>query len=208
MERHFNDPTNGERGFRMQVARLPWYLVSLVCAFVVTDAAGAENCGHYPKSVVVLRHACKAKDSGFADKRLPLCSRGWAQADELLRRLKGYDVEIVYVTTKRRSAQTAAPLLESRPDIQLKPAIEPTPSAAEALMKSILSEKGEEGTAGRSVLYIGHSETLKNALIGLGISEDIGTIQYADGWGVKFNGCKPGKLEKLPSPVPCDSCCE
>jgi phosphohistidine phosphatase SixA len=185
----------------MQVARLRWPLVSLVFAFVAADAAAAAECINPPKSVIVLRHACKA-DSGPSDSRVPLCSRGWAQAGELLSRVRPYDVDVVYVTKKMRSAQTAEPLVESRPGIRLEPAIEPTGPAAKALMEDICSKSD---SAGRSILYIGHSETVGDALLALGVTAE--SFEYADGWVVKFKGGKP-KKERLPqSEIKCGLGC-
>src|SRR5262245_18118940 len=85
-----------------------------------TSAPAAFACKNPPSHLIVLRHGCKVPVKTRAeDEVAPLCSSGEKQAAELVERVAGYKIDAIYVTTRKRSQQTAAPLAKVR---HIKPA--------------------------------------------------------------------------------------
>ncbi len=178
----------------------PSMLLMLIGAFIPTVAdSAALKCEYRPRHIILMRHGCKADTKGVDDKLLPLCVRGQEQAKELVKRVAEYGITTVYVTTKLRSRETAAALgIEP-----MKPWIEPTPAGARTLMQCICSNPASEGT---TILHVGHSETLDDALDVFGLSRDI--PGYADGWVISFDGAgKPTPKALLSTKIKCGNNC-
>jgi phosphohistidine phosphatase SixA len=110
-----------------------------------------------PTTVYVVRHAEQVRDT--TDKNPPLSEAGTMRARALRDELKGARLSAVFATHYRRSQGTALPVAESH---QLEvSAYEPKDFAG-------LAKRIREGFQGKSVLVVGHSNTVPGIIAGLG----------------------------------------
>ena len=106
-------------------------------------------------TVILVRHAEKAGPSGD----VPLSEIGKQRAIELARVLSGTHLDAIYTTPYHRTRQTAAPVATPR---HLDP-IEVKPEDTVARIR--------KDHLGKTVLVVGHSNTVPNTLKQLGIPE-------------------------------------
>ena len=116
-------------------------------------------------TVVVVRHAEKSTDD---PKDPSLSAIGQQRARELSAALKGAGVTDIYVTQYKRTRQTAEPLAQASGISILERPINATNSAtyAQDLAHEILTR-----SAGKSVLVVGHSNTVPDIVKALSGSD-------------------------------------
>jgi broad specificity phosphatase PhoE len=137
---------------RTSILRRSLLALGLVLSGLVVRPASAAS--SQITTIVVLRHAEKATD----DPNDPTLSpAGQERAQDLAKALDGAGISAVYVTEFRRTQLTAAPTAQR---FGLTPEIRPAASQdtiayAKALAARILSKN-----AGKSVLVVGHSNTV------------------------------------------------
>lgn len=125
-----------------------------------------------PTTVLLVRHAEKAKDGG-ADPALT--EQGRARAEALAVALADSGISAVYSTSYARTKATAAPTAEA-----LGVPVRITP--ARAGFTQALAEQIRASDAGKTVLVVGHSNTLGPTLaaLGAGPSFEIDESRYGD----------------------------
>ena len=114
-----------------------------------------------PTVVILVRHAEKAATGGNDPDLTPV---GRQRAEDLAVTLRNASVEAVVVTERRRTHQTAAPLVRARnlvPDTVGLGATVPEHAAA-------VARRVRERHAGRTVLVVGHSNTIPPIIAALG----------------------------------------
>jgi broad specificity phosphatase PhoE len=135
-------------------------LAALLAAAVAPVAAQTTT-------VIVVRHAEKVDDSTD-----PLLSAaGAARAESLARALADAGVSVIYTTQYVRTRATAAPLAA-------RSAIEPVviaPTRGAAAHAAELAARIREHDGGRTVLIVGHSNTVPLIVQALG-GADVGSI--------------------------------
>jgi phosphohistidine phosphatase SixA len=141
---------------RNLTARRLWQLAALMLAQACT-AQGAAPVAAVPAAgttVVVVRHAEKSTDD---PKDPSLSPSGQQRARDLSAVLKDARVTDVYVTQYKRTRQTAEPLAQASGSSIVERPINATNSAtyAQDLAHEILTR-----SAGKSVLVVGHSNTV------------------------------------------------
>jgi broad specificity phosphatase PhoE len=144
-------------------------VIVLLATLTATPAAPlAAQAATGPTTVIVVRHAEKVDDS-----RDPVLSEaGVRRAAALADALADAGVQAIYTTHFRRTRDTAAPLAAL---LQLEPVvIESVGSATEGA--SSLAGWVREREAGRTVLIVGHSNTVPVIIQALG-GPDIGGIE-------------------------------
>jgi broad specificity phosphatase PhoE len=122
-------------------------------------------------AVYLVRHAEKA---AFwpADRDLdafqPLSAAGMARAEALASRLKAAGIAAVYTSRTSRTLATGAPLAEGTgvPLVAADATIKPDEMAA------FLARLREKHVADKAVLIVGHSNTLPDLLLRLGVMPD------------------------------------
>lgn len=124
-------------------------LVALFLAFFALSAAADTV-------VIAVRHAEKADESQDA----ALSPEGQKRAELLARMLRDAGVTAIYSTPFQRTRNTAAPLAK-----QLGIAVTEDNAEPAALAKRILKEN-----RGKTVLVVGHSNTVPQLLTALGIA--------------------------------------
>jgi broad specificity phosphatase PhoE len=128
----------------------------------------AAQAGTGPTTVIVVRHAEKVDDS----RDPALSEAGLRRAAALADALADAGVQAIYTTQFRRTRDTAAPLAAL---LQLEPVvIESAGNAAEGATS--LAGRVMEREAGRTVLVVGHSNTVPVIIQALG-GPDIGGIE-------------------------------
>ncbi len=167
------------------------------------STSAQDRCQDPPSKLLLLRHACR---QSCTNQDSPLSRQGQEQAEELIERLGAHRVQEVFVTDKLRTRDTGAPLADVR-ELDLNE-LEATGEAAEQLMDDLCS--GSQ--AGRVVLYVGHSDTLDDALRRLDQDHDYQKPACAEGWMVTFNDAGEPDFDALPpSGLMCEeatrSCC-
>lgn len=142
--------------------------VFLLVAGGVVGAVIAHKLGRGTTVVYLVRHAEKAPDGG----RDPgLSEIGEARARALARTLADAGITQIFTTSLRRARDTAAPLVE-------RISVKPTRVTAEGDVRAqaeALARQIREDHAGRSVLVVGHSNTVPAIMAALG-APDIGTL--------------------------------
>jgi broad specificity phosphatase PhoE len=137
---------------------------------IATLLAAASGCAHaaVPASaggatlVVVVRHTERSSDDP-ADPSLSASGRD--RADELRRVLGGSDVAAIYVTQYRRTRDAGAPLAAA---LGIEPTVRPIDASNAATYSSDLAREILRLHAGRSVVVIGHSNTVPEMVEALG----------------------------------------
>ena len=124
-------------------------------------AAAARASSSATTIVILVRHAEKAATGGNDPDLTPL---GRRRADELATTLRNAGVDAIVVSERRRTHQTAAPLAAALgivPDTVGLGATVPEHAAA-------VARRIRESHAGRTVLVVGHSNTVPPIIAALG----------------------------------------
>lgn len=176
-------------------------LASLAAALLAGAPAAAQD----STVVYIVRHAEKA-DPAAADP--PLSPTGEARARALAERLAGARLDAVLVTQYQRSRATAAPALAAA---RLAPWLIPTRGGELPHLEAIAAAvRGP--LAGRTVLVVGHSNTVTAILHTLGGPElpELCEAEYAHLFVVVLRpGAPPAaRLERYGAPDPpgADAC--
>jgi broad specificity phosphatase PhoE len=130
--------------FQLQSVLSAWCL-SVLVAVAAFAAPASDPCNAPGTTIVIVRHADRA---GSADS---LSAAGVERARDLSRALTTASITRIYHSDTHRTRDTAAPLAAA---LGLEPREYPAKEAA-ALMKNILRDD-----AGRTVLVVGHSNTV------------------------------------------------
>ena len=148
--------------FRKKGGLSPFLVALLVGAVAAGQAAAAEQV------VFVVRHAERADAAsaappgGMMGNDPPLSTAGHERAGRLAALLASADVKHIYTTEYQRTRQTAAPLAQ-----RLKVAAVTSPARdSEALVQQVKNVSG-------NVLIVGHSNTVPELLMRLGVKEAI-----------------------------------
>jgi phosphohistidine phosphatase SixA len=172
---------------------------SLLLAVALAPLASMvyAECAHPPAQLILVRHGCKIDPE---DHHSLLSPNGNAQAKELVGRLAKYDIAAIYATEEKRTQETAAVLAATK---HLTPVVRPaTGPAAKQIVEEVCAS---EAYAGKAVVYVGHSNTVSDALVGLGLEAQSPTC--ADGWVITFDGKKPVPQALPVTQVKCEKPC-
>ena len=112
-----------------------------------------------PTIVYAVRHAEKGGAKGEKDP--PLSAAGAARARALVHVLADVKFDAIYVSTYRRTQETAAPVAQAQ-------ALTPIVLAPDSVAAHILSRN-----QGKTVLVVGHSNTVPAVLAGLGVGDPV-----------------------------------
>jgi phosphohistidine phosphatase SixA len=134
---------------------------ALALAFALLSSMLLSSGASAHKAIFVVRHAEKASPT---DPDSPISVSGEDRALALARLLRNARVTHIFVSDKKRTAQTAEPLSES---YDLKPTITP------AADTKALVEKLKAVPKDAVVVVVGHSDTVPEILTGLGITTKI-----------------------------------
>jgi phosphohistidine phosphatase SixA len=134
--------------------RLALALWLLICA---AAPAAAQS------TIFVVRHAERA-DAGAAKPETDpdLSGIGHARAAALAAMLEDAGITAIFVTDRKRTQQTAAPLAKAR---KLTPVVVPANDTA-GLLERLRTQKG-------AALVVGHSNTVPEIVKGLGIDQAV-----------------------------------
>lgn len=175
---------------------------SLLLALALAPAGSAllAECAHPPAQIILVRHGCKLDPE---DHHSLLSPKGHDQARELVGRLAQYKLQVaaIFATEEKRTQETAAALAENR-KLKLEPPIPASGEAAKKLMQDICAS---EAYAGKAVVYVGHSNTVDDARVGLGL--DPKAPGCAGGWVITFDGKKPVETDLPATDVKCEKPC-
>ena len=170
----------------------------LVAGLAWPAAAAAQRVT--PTVVYVIRHAEKA-DDGSADPALT--TAGEARARALAERLASVDLAAVYATQFRRTRSTATPAAQAA---GLAVTVQPARGGQVAEDARALADRIRAEHQGRSVLVVGHSNTVPAILEALtGVSPGVmGDHDYDDLFIVELplQGEPRGRVETLGTPTP------
>ena len=164
----------------------------LALAALLTIAASAAWAAEAPTTVLLVRHAEKAKGEG---RDPALTARGTARAQALARALGPVPVAAIYSTPFKRTQATAAPTAAAKGlSVQVTPAERGFPKA---LAERILREH-----RGRTVLVVGHSNTLGPTLAALdaGPTFTLDESEFGDLFVATVPARGPGSVVRLALP--------
>lgn len=160
------------------------------------------RCKNPPAELLLLRHGCR---ESCENDNSPLSSNGEKQAQELVERLGGDNLDAIFVTLKVRTQATASPLAEHK---KLKPIQRAsTGEAAEKLVDEICAGS----YVSKAVLYVGHSETLDDARKRLVPLRPYQKPRCGEGWRITFSAPNRANIEVLQSSIDCEesvTCCK
>ena len=125
-----------------------------------TAALGATGALAQDRTVILVRHAERAAEPRGDP---PLTEAGRSRADALVDAITG-QVDAVIVTPYRRTRETAVPIARIR---GLTP-VEVSPAGGLAAHAREVADSVLAGTAGRTVLVVGHSNTVPAIIAALG----------------------------------------
>jgi phosphohistidine phosphatase SixA len=134
--------------------------LAVALAFCAAMSAAAPAAAH--KAIFVVRHAEKASAT---DPDTPLSLGGEDHALALARLLRNAGVTHVFVSDKKRTQQTATPLVDQR---GLAPPVV-VPAADTAALLVALKALPADAV----VLVVGHSDTIPAILAGLGVAQKV-----------------------------------
>jgi broad specificity phosphatase PhoE len=137
----------------MKLLRTPGLLVAALVGLV------GAGCAH-PTTVLLVRHAEKGPGQ---DPDLTL--QGQARAEALVEVAEREGVEAIFVTTFKRTEQTAAPAAKA---LGITPIVVPLGTTAQEHAAAIASEI-RNYWKGKSVLVVGHSNTVPLIMTALGV---------------------------------------
>ncbi|HEX8392171.1 MAG TPA: phosphoglycerate mutase family protein [Longimicrobium sp.] len=113
--------------------------------------------------VVLVRHAEKAVIAGEANP--PLSEEGQARARVLADSLAAWNVDAIITTQYVRTQQTAAPLAAAR---RITPVVVSTAGEGGAAGHPAAVAAAVRGMAGKTILVVGHSNTVRQIIHALG----------------------------------------
>jgi phosphohistidine phosphatase SixA/ketosteroid isomerase-like protein len=149
---------------RVKTGVIGWALLSLVLPASATAQTGAAAPSG-ATTIVLVRHAEKSTDD---PKDPSLSAAGEARANALAAALADAQITDVYVTQYKRTRQTAEPLAKQR---GITTTERPVTSANSATYARDLAQEIVARTRGKSVLVVGHSNTVPDIVKALsGIS--------------------------------------
>ncbi len=138
------------------------YVIAVCCIIIICICCYCCYCCYYCEvtTVIIVRHAEKAATNP-ADP--PLSPAGVARAQTLAHVVENAGIDVIFVTDKQRTQQTAEP---TATNLSLTP-IELDEADTDILISMVYSDhQGEE------ILIVGHSHTIPGILEGFGISEE------------------------------------
>ena len=133
-------------------------LTLALCLFITATAAAETKPA--ATHIILVRHAEKMAEGSDPD----LSPAGKARAELLTKMLADADVAAIYSSDRKRARETAAPLAASK---KIK-VIEYNPSAPGANQK--MAAEIVEKYRGRTVLVVGHSNTVPALIEALGLA--------------------------------------
>ena len=169
-----------------------------------TAALGATGARAQDRTVILVRHAERAPEPR-ADP--PLTEAGRARAGALADAVTGR-VDVVIVTPYRRTRETAAPIARIR---GLTP-VEVSPAGGLAAHAREVADSILAGAPGRTVLVVGHSNTLPAIIAALGgpTVPDLCETEYATLFVLTLPAAGPPRLTRAvygaPDPPGADGC--
>jgi broad specificity phosphatase PhoE len=159
------------------------FLFILCCWLAAVGAAVAKP----PATTIYLvRHGEKDLTPGLADP--PLTAAGEARAQLLAKRLARHHPAALFTTDTRRTRATLAPLAQ---------ATSLTPQAYSAKDQAALATRLSEEYAGKTVVVVGHSNTLLPLLTAMGVGPlpaEIRDEQYDLLFKVVLRAGQPARL--------------
>ena len=156
----------------------------MLCGLLLT-AAGAVA-AKPPTTIYLVRHGEKDLTPGLADP--PLTAAGEARAQLLAQRLARRHPAALFTTDTRRTRATLAPLAQ---------ATGLTPQAYSAKEQAALATRLQQEYAGKTVVVVGHSNTLLPLLTALGVGPlpaEIRDEQYDLLFKVVLRAGQPARL--------------
>ncbi|HEV2734235.1 MAG TPA: phosphoglycerate mutase family protein [Longimicrobiaceae bacterium] len=182
-----------------RIARLPLAALLLaLCGLSLPDLAAAQE----PTVVVLVRHAEKAAAGGQDPE---LSAAGTARAGALAAALAQAGVDAVVTTQLRRTQLTARPLMQ---ELGLRPEVVPAggPDHPRAVADAVRRH------AGRTVLVVGHSNTVPAIVTALG-APPMGELCDHEYSNLFIMVLRPGRAPTLvqsrygaPDPAPTTAC--
>jgi phosphohistidine phosphatase SixA len=134
--------------------------ISIAAAVVVSLVVSLAAPAWAQKAVFVVRHAERSDQTSDS----PLSAQGRARAESLARLLRDAGVSVIFVSQFQRTAQTAQPLAAA---LKLSPAV------VQAADTAGLVKRVQGVGSNRSVLIVGHSDTVPAIVKALGCVEEI-----------------------------------
>jgi phosphohistidine phosphatase SixA len=156
-------------------------------AIVVVALCGVTTAWAQTQVVVIVRHAEKA-DAPKGD--VALTDRGRARADALAATLVDAAVDTIVTTERRRSRETAAPLVAAR---HLTPVVVPSSDDNKAHARAVAQAVRNGGAV---VLVVGHTDTVPEIIEALGGPKiaEICDDQYGMMFTMRTDAGKPSRL--------------
>lgn len=137
-------------------------------------------------TIYLVRHAEKDLTLGLADP--PLTPAGAARAQLLAQRLASHHPAALFTTDTRRTRATLAPLAQATGLV---------PLAYSAKAPTALAARINQEYAGRTVVVVGHSNTLLPLLAALGVQAPMSEIKETEFnylFKIKLRNGEPAKL--------------
>ena len=120
--------------------------------------------------VYLVRHAEKLTGARYGNNP-PLTNSGQARAEDLADHLADAGIDIIIVTQYQRTQQTAQPLAD---------ALDIEPLVFDAIDTEAIASYIEEEAIGKTVLVVGHSNTVPNIISDLGAEPPLANIPEDD----------------------------
>ncbi|HEU0016662.1 MAG TPA: phosphoglycerate mutase family protein [Longimicrobium sp.] len=180
--------------------------ITRIVLFLAAVLAAAPAAAQDSTVVFIVRHGEKASIPGEQDP--PLSEAGQARARALADALRGQGVDAIRVTLFRRTQETAFPLAN---EIQVTPMIDEVGSDVLA-HASRLAERVRTELAGKTILVVGHSNTVRRIVTALGGPEapDLCDREYANLFVVVLKPGAEPRFERrtfgTPDPEGADTC--
>ena len=151
----------------------------LIVLGVATAAAALAAAGASSSTVVLVRHAEKAAESGNPE----LTDAGLERARALARTVGDLGIDVIYSTPFRRTQQTVAP-------VALALALEVTVVEIADDHVAEMARRLRAEASGTVALYVGHSNTVPEIATALGCDEvpPVADDEYDTMWMVTFEG--------------------
>ncbi|GAA3947686.1 histidine phosphatase family protein [Hymenobacter algoricola] len=147
--------------------KLTWFAALLL--LLLAGCAGSRPAGPAATTVYVVRHAEKDLTPGLADP--PLTPAGELRAQALREQLRPRHVAAIFTTDTRRTRATAAPLAAAR---------NLTPLVYDAKNQAALAARIRTEYAGKTVVVVGHSNTILETTEALGAVRPAAAVADAE----------------------------
>jgi len=164
----------------MRTHRFPAILIPLVCLLALVPASQAalfapDGAGGSSRDsctvVVAVRHAEKASGEDPS-----LTDAGHARAKALAEALAHAHVQAILISPAKRTRETAAP---TAAHAKVEPKVVPMDGGTDAHVAALV--KAVRAEAGKTVLVVGHTNTIPPLLRGLGLTaNDMGDKEYGE----------------------------